>query len=161
MIVGTRSKLLWCGALLAVPSVAAPLFAAAPAAAPVHGAGLQGTDTPDRTARDFYVWYVHLLAHDKEATDDPTDYARFVSRALRARIARQMASAEGMDVDYFIKAQDYLDGWLTHVTASRPVVHGSGADLIVTLGGGGEGQRLAVKLVREDARWKIAAVARA
>lgn len=114
--------------------------------------------TADAAARDFYRWYVGLMAHDKEATDEPATYARYVSRALRAQIARKMASADGMDVDCFTKTQDYLDDWLRQVAATPVVMHGASARTVVTLGSGGKRQRLAVALLREDGLWKISAV---
>lgn len=132
---------------------------AAPLGRPAPGAEQQG-DTAQATARDFYVWYVGLMAQDKEPGDDPAHYARFVSKRLRAAIARKMNSADGMDVDYFIKAQDYLDGWVGHVTATPATPRGGGARALVTLGGGSRPWRLAVSLVREDQRWKISDVTR-
>jgi hypothetical protein len=35
-------------------------------------------------------------------------YARYVSKSLRASIARQIASPDGMEADYFVKAQEAI-----------------------------------------------------
>lgn len=108
-------------------------------------------------AREFYTWYVGLMPHDKEPTDEPATYVRYVSKPLRAAIARQAAAPEVPDEDYFLKAQDYLDGWVGHVAATPAKVQGNTAQTVVTLGGA-KPWRLAVKLVREDGAWKIAGV---
>lgn len=116
--------------------------------------------TPEATAQSFYRWYVGLMAHDKEATDEPATYALYVSDGLRAQIARKMASADGMDVDYFVKTQDYLDQWLRQIAATAAEVRAGKARTVVTLGSGSSRQRLVVTLVQEKARWKIATVVR-
>lgn len=142
----------------AVLAMTAPLATACANPAPSPAAPTIGADI---VARDFYRWYVGLMAHDKEAGDDPRTYARYVATPLRARIQRQIDSPDGMDVDYFIKTQDYLDDWIAHVSATPARTQGATAQTIVTLGAGREATRLAVSLTREGGQWKIAAVKRA
>ena len=101
------------------------------------------------------------MAHDKEPSDDAAGYVRYVTKALRASIARSMASPDGMDVDYFIKTQDYLDGWVGHVAATPAVMRGATARTTVTLGSGRKAWKLGVSLIREDGGWKISGVTRA
>ncbi len=115
---------------------------------------------PDAVARDFYTWYVGLMAHDKEPTDEPQVYARYVSKSLRASIARQIASPDGMEADYFVKAQDYMDSWIGHVASTPAMVRGNTARTVVTLGSGAKPWRLSVQLAKEDGGWKLASVSR-
>ena len=117
--------------------------------------------SPDQVAREFYGWYVGLLVHDKEATEDPVGYVRFVSAPLRAQIKRQENSPDGMDADYFIKAQDYLPDWPGHVAATPAMVNGTTARTTVTLGTDRRHSwRLAVVLVKEAGDWRVSRVQR-
>ncbi len=117
---------------------------------------------PDQAARDFYGWYVGLMAHDKEATDDPVRYTQFVSAPLRAQVKRQTDSPAGMDVDYFIKAQDYLPDWPGHIAATPAAVRGNTSRTTVTLGTDRRHPwRLGVALVKEAGEWRISRVQRA
>ena len=127
--------------------------------APVPASTAVAAEGPEQVARDFYGWYVELMVRDKEPTDDPVRYARFVSAPLRARIKRQENSPEGMDADYFIKAQDYLPDWPGHIAATPAVVGGSSARTTVTLGTDRRRPwRLGVALVKEAGEWRISRV---
>lgn len=113
---------------------------------------------PQIAAQAAYRWYMALLAEDKDASDDPQGYERYVSAPLRARIERQMNSTDGMDADYFLKAQDYSDSWLTHIAAERGPRTGNITRTTVILGAGSEQWRLTVSMAREGGQWKIAEV---
>lgn len=120
------------------------------------------TATPDAAARTFYGWYIGLMTHDKEPSDDAAGYARYVTAALRGQIKRQMDGPDGMDVDYFTKAQDYDEDWPGHVSATKPTMAGATARTVVTLGADARHPyRLAVTLRRENNAWKVARVVKA
>jgi hypothetical protein len=132
-------------------------------ASPTHSqrqTSVSQAKSADAAAQDFYRWYVGLMAKDREPGDDPTAYARLVTKSLRASISRQMAAPDGMEVDYFVKAQDYLDSWVDHVTAGPATMHGDMARTTITLGTKADEWKLLVSMVREDGAWKIAEVTR-
>ena len=131
------------------------------ASAPVAANTVVHARTPDQIAREFYGWYVGLMVRDKEPSDDPARYAHFVSAPLRARIKRQMDSPEGMDVDYFTRAQDYLPDWPSHIAATPAVTTADTARTTVTLGVDRHPWRLMVALVKEGGDWRIAGVQKA
>lgn len=110
-------------------------------------------------ATDFYRWYVALLANDKIAIDDPQHYADYVSSALRRTVKRLMASPDGLDADYFIKAQDFEDDWASRIAARVTARSAKRVKVIVTLGDGTTSPwPLDVSMVLEDGRWKVAEV---
>jgi hypothetical protein len=79
-----------------------------------------------------------------------------VSKPLIAKVRSAMAAEGGMEADYFIQAQDYLDDWPTNVRASKSRIRGNTAKLELTLGTSPETrQRLALTLTREKRIWKI------
>lgn len=123
--------------------------------------------SPDQVAHDFYAWYLGQLAKDQDPiTLKAPQLKDYVSPALLAEIDRKMKSADGMDADYFIKTQDYLDGWLANVAVAPAKVSGASATALVTLGAPGGARddlwKLRVTLARgADRHWKIRSVAKA
>jgi Protein of unknown function (DUF3828) len=120
------------------------------------------TSKPDVAAATFYKWYLNELAQNHDPLSGGTKcLAPYVSASLLRQITRMMHSPDGMEADYFIQAQDYLDGWLHHVSTSDTKVQAGVATTIVTLGEKPEEQyRLFVTLVREAGVWKIRRVKR-
>ncbi|MEO6804161.1 MAG: DUF3828 domain-containing protein [Granulicella sp.] len=119
--------------------------------------------SPDVVTRSFYGWYLQQIAADHHPlTDKDPRLRKYVSAALLREIRRQMASPDGLDADYFIKAQDYRNEWLGKITTSETHVRGGIATTTVTLGDTLESRhRLTVRLVREAGVWKIRKVQRA
>ncbi len=141
---------------------------AGPAVAPVAASGAQATDqSPDKVAHDFYAWYLGQLAKNQDPiTVKAPQLKDYVSPALLAEIDKKMKSADGMDADYFLKTQDYLDGWLANVAVGPAKVAGASATALVTLGapGGAKDEiwKLRVTLTSgADKHWKIRSVAKA
>ena len=90
--------------------------------------------TPDAVTKSFYTWYLQQIAgnHDPLTTRDP-QLRTYVSAPLLREIRQRMASPEGLDADYFIQAQDYLDQWLGKIATSETHVRGATAMTVVTL----------------------------
>lgn len=144
--------------LLLVATVAlTPMTSACAQSAP-SSLRVEDAAAPQTAAEAAYRWYIGLIAKDKDVSDDPQSYTRYVSAPLRTQIERQMNGPDGMDVDYFLKTQDYLDSWLTRIVADRSRRTGNTTQTTVTLGTGSEEWRLTVSMVREGGRWKIAKV---
>jgi hypothetical protein len=121
------------------------------------------TVSPDVVAKDFYRWYLGLLVENKDPMhDEVTAFSKYVSSALAKEIERKIHSADGMEADYFIQAQDYLDDWPTNVSVATPRIKGALAAVTVSLGAAKPSSyRLTVTLVKENDTWKIRRVARA
>jgi hypothetical protein len=118
---------------------------------------------PDAAARSFYAWYLQQIAGNRDplTARDP-QLRTYVSAPLLREIRQRIASPDGLDADYFIRAQDYLDEWLGKIATSDTHVQGTTATTIVTLGDTPESRhRLTVRLVREAGVWKIRRVQRA
>lgn len=112
---------------------------------------------PDAFVSEFYGWYLHSLAADHDPfRDDRTKLSKYVSKALIKEIERRMNSANGLDADYFIQAQDYLDDWENNISVAMPKINGNTASVVVTLGATKDSRhRLALILMKEDRVWKI------
>lgn len=122
-----------------------------------HAAKDAEVRSPEATALVFYSWYLKSLASDRDPlTDDATQIAGFVSKHLILELKRKRESVDGLDSDYFLQAQDYLDEWAVSITASEPKISRSMATVVLTLGNTPEGKRrLKLKLLRERGSWKI------
>ncbi len=122
---------------------------------------LAATPQPaEQTVSAFYEWYLHSLAAGREPlSDDRKEIAKYVSRSLVRELEKRMRSEEGMDEDYFIKAQDYLDNWERSVVVDKATVDGDKARAALQLGETGESRRrFSIALVREGGIWKIQSV---
>ncbi|WP_296947282.1 DUF3828 domain-containing protein [uncultured Massilia sp.] len=129
---------------------------AAPRAGPVAPAA------PDAVAVAFYGWYLDTLAADQDPLSDRRErFAVYVARDLEARLAQRLRSGGVPQADYFLQAAHYHADWLrrqVHAVTVRQRSQGRErlADVIVTLGAGGESTRtLALSMVLEDGLWKI------
>ena len=82
--------------------------------------------------------------------------ATYVSKTRLKDIDHQMLSSYRIDQDYFIKAQDYLDDWVDHITVGQPKMKAHFAVVDVALGADAATiKHLGVTLVQEDGVWKI------
>jgi hypothetical protein len=109
----------------------------------------------------FYHWYLEALTKDQlPLSNDRTKMELYVSTTLLQEIDKRISSPQGMDEDYFTKAQDYLEDWSSNILVSDiQIVAGNAASAIVTLGATKESKhRLAVSLVHEGNVWKISKV---
>lgn len=122
-----------------------------------HAAKDAEVRSPEATAIVFYGWYLKALASDRDPlTDDAAQIAGFVSKQLILELKRKRESVDGLDSDYFLKAQDYLDEWEASIAASEPEIYQGMATVVLTLGNTTEGKRrFRLKLLRERGVWKI------
>ncbi|WP_445231056.1 DUF3828 domain-containing protein [Duganella rhizosphaerae] len=122
---------------------------------------LANTSQPaEQTVSAFYEWYLRSLAAGREPlSDDRKEISKYVSRSLVRELEKRMRSDEGMEEDYFIKAQDYLDDWERSVVVDKATVDGEKARAALQLGATGESRRrFSIALVREGGIWKIRSV---
>jgi hypothetical protein len=120
------------------------------------------TVKPDVAAAAFYKWYLNQLEENHDPLrGDQKSLVPYVSASLLREITLKMQSPDGMDADYFIQAQDYLDDWLEHISTSDTRVQAGVATTVVSLGERPERRyRLSVTLVKEAGVWKIRRVKR-
>ncbi|MGZ0705325.1 DUF3828 domain-containing protein [Pseudomonas piscis] len=113
--------------------------------------------SPKPAAQAFYSWYLQTYSQDKDpVTDNAPEMKRYVSDSLVTKIKKQMASPDGLEEDYFLKAQDYMDEWLTQIQVSEPQVQGSTAKEQVTLGNTPDTTQIVdVRMVKDKGCWKI------
>jgi hypothetical protein len=116
---------------------------------------------PTAVLRTFYHWYLTELINDRNPMhDDRSKMETYVSKALLTEIDRRSESPNGLDEDYFIKAQDYLEDWESNVRVSDVHIEDNVATAVVTLGAAKESQHpLALSLTRDGMSWKISKVA--
>jgi hypothetical protein len=92
-------------------------------------------NTPQATLTAFYHWYLEELANSRDPFhDDRAKIEVYVSNGLLREIDRRSKSSEGLDEDYFIRAQDYLEDWASNIVVSDVQIKGRTASAIVTLG---------------------------
>jgi hypothetical protein len=117
---------------------------------------------PELVAVTFYKWYLGQLVQNKDPLHDAvTEMKHQVATPLLREIEKKINSADGMEADYFIAAQDYLDDWPTHVSATIRDRKDAVATLQVQLGVSTQKPyRLRVDLIKEKGDWKIRKVSR-
>lgn len=122
------------------------------------GASPAWADAREEVA-SFYGWYMGRMAADDPPILSNTDeLKRYVSAARLRKLYRQFNSADRMESDYFIQAQDYLDSWTRKIVVVPVSESAKRAELQVRLGDGEERRRLKVLAVKEAGGWKIDAV---
>lgn len=131
--------------------------------ATMQSANAENALAPEASVSAFYKWYLKSMAANKNPLiDDRANLGKYVSSALIKEIDKQMHSPEGLDADYFIQAQDYLDDWESNIVMSKTEIKGKSASMLVTLGATKESRyRLALTLVKEGDVWKIRKIRRA
>ncbi|CAI8988249.1 DUF3828 domain-containing protein [Pseudomonas sp. IT-P253] len=113
--------------------------------------------SPKPAAEAFYNWYLQSFSDEKDPlTDDIAQMKQYVSDDLIGKIKKQIASPDGLEEDYFIKAQDYMEEWLTQIKVSEPLTQGASAREQVTLGNTPDTTQIVdVLLVKNNDCWKI------
>jgi len=139
------------------------------AALAAHGLGAPAAQSapprvvePSEVVSTFYRWYLRSLTQDRDpVTQDTATLRKYVAAALIGEIDKRLKSPEGLDSDYFLQAQDYLDDWEGNVSVAQLENTGTVATTVLTLGGKGQtAYRLKVTLKKEAGTWKIAKVQR-
>lgn len=122
------------------------------------GAPLAWADAREEVA-SFYSWYMgRMAADDPPILSDKGELRRYVSTARLRKLYRQFNSADGMESDYFMQSQDYLDSWTRKIVVVPVSESAKRAELQVQLGKGDELRLLEVWAIQEAGRWKIDAV---
>ena len=117
-------------------------------------------NSPQATLTAFYHWYLEALAKNRDPFhDDRAKIEVYVSKGLLREIDRRSKSAEGLDEDYFIRAQDYLEDWAANIVISDLQIKDRTASAMVTLGATRQSRHsLALNLIKEGDAWKITKV---
>jgi hypothetical protein len=117
-------------------------------------------NVPQATLTAFYHWYLEALADSRDPLhDDRAKIEGYVSKGLLRGIDRRSKSAEGLDEDYFIRAQDYLEDWASNIAVSDVQIKDGTASAKVTLGATKQSRYpLAVNLIKEGDAWKTSKV---
>ena len=111
------------------------------------------------SVKAFYGWYMVRVA-----SDDPPELSKspeikaHVSASRLARLIRQERSPDGMESDYFMQSQDYLESWPKHISVEVINQTSRRAELAVNMGVGDQVNALRVTAILEDGRWKIDAI---
>ena len=115
---------------------------------------------PEAVVSEFYKWYMKEVAADRNPLLDKSKaLSNHVAASLLQQIKRKLSSMDGMEDDYFMQAQDYLDDWVTSIAVAAPTVNGDVAKVTLTLGATDQSRsELDVTLRREKAEWKITQV---
>ena len=119
-----------------------------------------GARAPDIVAREFYGWYLEALSADQDPLSDRYHtFTRYVAKELTERLVERLQGDPPPVRDYFVQSSGYRPAWLRSVRAAIMRQHGNTADVLVTLGDGGEEsgprQLLALSMVLENGAWKI------
>jgi ABC-type transporter MlaC component len=116
------------------------------------------------TVTSFYEAYLQALAQNRDPfTQDKAFVKRYVAASLIAEIDKQIKSPDGLEADYFLQAQDFLDEWKGHISVAEAAgaVKAGVAVTVVTLGTKASSEyRLKVRLKKETGGWKISHVQR-
>jgi hypothetical protein len=140
------------------------LAAAAPARALDAKAGARA---PDAIATEFYGWYLETLSADQDPLSDRYDtFTRYVAKELAARLVERLQGGKLPQRDYFTQSASYRPAWQRSVRAAVMRQRAGAADVLVTLGDGGEARSddgphrvLVLSMVLENGAWKIRQVA--
>jgi hypothetical protein len=83
----------------------------------------------------------------------------YVSSRTLAKIRRMINSPDGMEADYFLQTQDYMEEWLPPPKSQIKKIGNTNSELVVTLGENTENKyQLSVTMLKEEGRWKISKV---
>ena len=121
------------------------------------GMSAHSQSAPANTVRAFYKWYVHALNHNvPEPLKEKTAANKYVTTRLLNRIAKQMASEEGIDADYFLSAQDFDAKWETNIVIGKVTTTAATSTVNAVLPSKLMGNsKLKIMLKKEAGTWKI------
>jgi len=117
------------------------------------------SSAPADVVHKFYEWYLQSLANHRDPmTQDRANIKTYVSAALIREIDRLSKTEDGLDADYFLKAQDFEDNWKTNIVVTPAKAQAGESAFVVLLGKGAEARKLMVHLRNEASSWKISKV---
>ena len=119
--------------------------------------------TPEETVRRFYELYLQSLNKQEQPLEKRrAELSKFVTRRLIKSYDRASKSDTGINVDFFIEAQDWDEAWENNISVSKARIQGTRATVTVELKGGTLGannksfdKKLKVGLRKEGGVWKI------
>jgi hypothetical protein len=157
MMIGTKKMTVRVARLISIAFMVLFLGSAKPVVADATPPG-----KPGAVAAEFYKWYLHELVQNHDPlSKNPESLLPYVSPTLLRELKRIMQSPNGMEADYFLQAQDYLEDWPTRISISDTKVQSGIATTVVTLGENPAAPyRLTVTLQQEAGGWKIRRVKR-
>jgi len=111
----------------------------------------------ESAAASFYTWYLRELSQNHDPLEDSNSVMKQkVALSTLSFIRKKLNTPDGMEMDYFIQTQDYVDEWLEPPNVNTSTTSGTTADVRVTLGAGtAESHALTVLMTLEDKTWKI------
>jgi hypothetical protein len=117
-------------------------------------------DAPDVVAKNFYRWYLKELSKNRDPlTDSAAAMKTYVSGKTLQKLRRMINSPDGMEADYFIQTQDYMDEWLQPPKSQIKRISDTHSELTITLGEHTKNKyQLSVAMLKEESRWKISKV---
>jgi hypothetical protein len=130
------------------------------AASCLAGSGWAADPDAASAAAGFYTWYLAQMdAHQDPLNGKSKELAGYVDAARLAAIHKQMNSPDGLDSDYFLKSQDYLETWPKNIAATKAdPCDASKCKVHVALGVGDELERLDVVMISKGGSWKLSSV---
>lgn len=125
-------------------------------AAPGRGEAISTAHGPEHVVREFYAWYVHAVAAQKDPfAGNRAQLKRYATDRLIREIDKMRKGPDGLDGDPFLDAQDFDQEWARNITVSNLDIKGTTATVDVQLKGPSVGTRnLQVTLVDERG-WKV------
>lgn len=115
-----------------------------------------GGPSPERTASEFYRWYLgELSSNGDPLICEPARIRDYVSPQLISELQRRY-QRNRRHADYFLQAQDIQYDWPSKVRVLRSAVRGNLASAVVSLGADMQTrQKLTLLLAREGGLWKV------
>jgi hypothetical protein len=114
--------------------------------------------SPQAVLTAFYHWYVVEVSKSRDPfNDDRRKMEVYVSKKLLREIDRLSKTPDGLEWDYFLRAQDVPEDMVSNIAVTDVRIHGSNASAVVTLGIK-EKDRLGLSLSQEADGWKISKV---
>ena len=124
---------------------------------PLSNPSKEKVESPVKIIQSFYHWYLEEMIHDQNPIQDNREIMKkYVSLHLISAIEHRINSDEGMDSDYFTRAQDYLDDWVNNISVKNLRIKNRSATATVILGGSQSSyHKLNVQLILEHGVWRI------
>lgn len=76
--------------------------------------------TPEKAVFSFYTWYLKSKSENKDPVIGKSETLnQYLSPELLVSIKTQTESKYGLDYDYFLKTQEYMDSWINDISVSN------------------------------------------
>lgn len=112
--------------------------------------------TATQQAETFYHWYIQQSADMKNPLADP-----YLSKYVESKTYRALMKAyqaDEVDVDYFLKVQDFDDkDWLSHISADREIADPICTNVYMSFGQASK-KHVVSCFVKEKGFWRIRSV---